>query len=116
MGSTMSDDGWIDIDAFDAETLTLQYGCHAGKDGQYTLKIIDHHTQGILHQEVVALAGGQRVSTQFGYCKPWIYDAVTVVFEVEGHRLVEQPYGVHTTPPYEACVAFAWEQDVEVSS
>ena len=42
-------------------------------------------------------AQGRRFWTNFGYCKNFIYDAVTVVFEVEGTRILAQQYVINAT-------------------
>ena len=115
-GTPMSDDARIEIYDFLADTLTLQYGCRDGQVNACKLKIIDNKTQGILHQERRDVAQGQRVWTSFGYCQRWIYDAVTVMFEVEGTTLLAQQYVINTTPPPHPFVDFCCEQDVELSS
>ena len=65
----MSDDARIEIYDFNADTLTLQYGCRDGQVNACKMKIIDNKTQGIIHQERRDVAQGQRVWTNFGYCQ-----------------------------------------------
>jgi FkbM family methyltransferase len=112
----MIDEDRIDIYDFNSETLTMHYGCKAGRDGKYKMKIIDNKTNFILHQEVLDVSHGRRLWTNFGYCKSFIYDAVTVVFEWEGQKILEQHYVINTTPPRHAFVDFCCDQDLELSS
>jgi FkbM family methyltransferase len=116
MGTHMRDDACIDIYDFNYETLTIQYGCKAGKEREFTIKVIDNKTNFIIHQELMRVAQGRRFETNFGYCKSFIYDAVTVVFEVEGKKILEQHYVINATPPHHALVDFCCDQDVELSS
>ena len=62
------------------------------------------------------LSPGVSWCTNFGYCKRFIYDAVTVVFEVEGKKIVEHQYCINTTPPNHAFVDFWCDQDLELYS
>jgi FkbM family methyltransferase len=116
MGTTMSDEDWIEIYDFNYENLTIQYGCKEGKHGKYKIKILDNKTNFIIHQEVIDVSPGVRLRTNFGYCKSFIYDAVTVVFEFEGTKILEQQYGINTTPPNHALVDFWCDQDLELYS
>jgi FkbM family methyltransferase len=106
----------IDIYDFSYDTLTIHYGCKAGRDGKYKMKIIDNKTNFILHQEVLDVSHGLRLWTNFGYCKNFIYDAVTVVFEWDGQKILEQEYVINTTPPSHAFVDFCCDQDLELYS
>ena len=112
----MRDEDCIAIYDFNYDTLTIQYGCKEGKDGQYKIKIIDKKTHFILHQELMHVSHGVRLWTNFGYCKSFIYDAVTVVFEVEGTKIFEQQYVINATPPSHAFVDFCCDQDLELYS
>ena len=82
----MSDEGCIEIHDFNYDTLTIQYGCKEGKHGKVKMKILDNKTNFIIHQEVIDVSPGVRLGTSFAYCKSFIYDAVTVVFEFEEKR------------------------------
>lgn len=112
----MRDEECIAIYDFNYDTLTIQYGCKEGKNGQYKMKIIDNKTNFIIHQEVMHISHGLRLWTNFGYCKSFIYDAVTVVFEVEGTKMLEQQYVINATPPRHAFVDFCCDQDLELYS
>jgi FkbM family methyltransferase len=116
MGTTMSDEGWIEIYNFNYDTLTIQYGCKEGKDGKCKIKILDNRTNFIIHQEVIDVSYGVKLGTNFDYCKSFIYDAVTVVFEVEGTKIWEQQYWINTTPPNHAFIDFWCDQDLELYS
>jgi FkbM family methyltransferase len=116
MGTHMRDDNWIEIYDFNAETLTIQYGCKAAKHGTCKLKILDNKTNFILHQEVIDASPGVRRWTTFAYCKSFIYDAVTVVCEVNGTKMWEQQYRINATPPQHAFVDFWCDQDLELYS
>jgi len=116
MGTTMSDEDCIEIYDFNYDTLTIQYGCKEGKHGKYKIKILDHKTNFIIHQEVRDISHGLRLWTNFAYCKSFIYDAVTVVFEFEGTKILEQQYWINTTPPHHAFVDFWCDQDLELYS
>ena len=48
----MRDEECIAIYDFNYDTLTIQYGCKEGKNGQYKMKIIDNKTNFIIHQEL----------------------------------------------------------------
>jgi FkbM family methyltransferase len=80
------------------------------------MKILDNKTNIILHQEVIDVSPGLRRRTKFAYCKSFIYDAVTVVFECEGKQILAQHYCINTTPPNHAFVDFWCDQDLELSS
>jgi FkbM family methyltransferase len=116
MGTHMIDEEFIDIYDFSYDTLSIHYGCKAGRDGQYKIKIIDNKTNFILHQELINISQGLRLWTNFGYCKSFIYDAVTVVFEWDGQKILEQQYVINTTPPSHAFVDFFCDQDLELYS
>ena len=116
MGTHMIDEDCLDIYDFNYDTLTIQYGCKAGKQGKFKVKIIDNKTRFILHQELMDVAPGLRLSTNFGYCKSFIYDAVTVIFELEGKKILEQQYVINVTPPRHAFVDFCCDQDLELYS
>jgi hypothetical protein len=116
MGTTMRDDDWIEIYDFNSETLTLHYGCKEGTHREFKIKVIDNKTNFIIHQELMQRAQGRRFWTTFGYCKNFIYDAVTVVFEVEGARILEQQYVINTTPPSHTFLNFCCDQDLELYS
>jgi FkbM family methyltransferase len=116
MGTTMRDDDWIEIYDFNSETLTLHYGCKEGTYREFKIKVIDNKTNFIIHQELMQGAQGRRFWTNFGYCKNFIYDAVTVVFEVEGTRILEQQYVINAIPPSHAFVNFCCDQDLELYS
>jgi FkbM family methyltransferase len=106
----------IEIYDFNYENLTIHYGCKEGRQGTCKIKIIDNKTNFILHQEVMHIAPGQSFWTSVGSYKSFIYDAVTVVFEVEGHKILEQQYWINATPTSHALSGFCCEQDLEVSS
>jgi len=116
MGTNMIDEDFIDIYDFDYDKLTIQYGCKEGKDGKFKMKIIDNKTNFILHQELMNISYGLRFQTNFGYCKSFIYDAVTVVFELDGRKILEQQYVINVTPPSHAFVDFCCDQDLELYS
>jgi hypothetical protein len=59
---------------------------------------------------------GLRFWTNFCYCKDFIYDAVTVAFEVDGTKVLEQQYVVNSTPPNNAFLDFFCDQDLELYS
>ena len=80
------------------------------------MKIIDNKTHFIIHQELMHISHGLRYWTNFGYCKSFIYDAVTVVFEVEGTKIFEQQYVINATPPRHAFLDFCCDQDLELYS
>ena len=112
----MIDEDCIEIYDFDCENLTIHYGCKAGKKGKFKIKIIDHKTNFIIHQELMDVSHGPRFWTNFGYCKDFIYDAVTVAFEVDGTKILEQQYVINSTPPHHAFLDFVCDQDLELSS
>src|SRR5215471_12586623 len=112
----MRDEASIEIYDFNYDTLTISYGCPAGTHGKCKMKILDNRTHFIIHQEVLDLSPGVSWCTNFGYCKRFIYDAVTVVFEVEGKKIVEHQYCINTTPPNHAFVDFWCDQDLELYS
>ena len=97
-------------------SLTIQYGRKAGTTGTLKMKIIDNKTNFIIHQELLDVSHSLPCCTNFGYCKSFIYDAVTVVFEVDGRKIVEQQYVINATPPRHALVDFYCDQDLELSS
>ena len=88
----MIDEDCIDIYDFNYDNLTIHYGCKEGKKGKFKIKIIDNKTNFIIHQELMDVSHGLRFWTNFGYCKNFIYDAVTVAFEVDGTKIFEQQY------------------------
>jgi FkbM family methyltransferase len=116
MGTNMRDEGFIDIYDFDHDNLTIQYGCKEGKNGKFKIKILDNKTNFILHQELMDVSYGHRFRTNFGYCKNFIYDAVTVVFELDGRKILEQQYLINLVPPSHAFVDFCCDQDLELYS
>jgi FkbM family methyltransferase len=116
MGTPMRDENFITIYDFNYDTLTIQYGCKEGNHREFKIKIIDNKTNFILHQELIKVSQGRRWWANFGYCKSVIYDAVTVVFEVEGTKILEQQYVINATPPRHAFFDFCCDQDVELSS
>ena len=116
MGMHMSDEDCIEIYDFNYDTLTIHYGCKEGQHGKYKMKILDNKTNFIIHQEVIDGSHGVRLWTNFAYCKSFIYDAVTVVFELEGKKILEQQYWINTTPPNHAFVDFWCDQDLELYS
>jgi len=112
----MSDEDCIEIYEFNYDNLTIHYGCKEGKYGKFKMKILDNKTNFIIHQEVMDVSHGLRFWTNFGYCKSFIYDAVTIVFEVEGKKVVEQHYMINATPPHHAFLDFWCDQDLELYS
>ena len=116
IGTNMRDEDFIDIYDFNSDTLTIQYGCKEGKNGKYKIKVIDNKTNFIIHQELIDMSYGHRFWTNFGYCKSFIYDAVTVVFELNGKKILEQQYLISLTPPSHAFVDFYCDQDLELYS
>jgi FkbM family methyltransferase len=116
MGTHMSNEDGIEIYDFNYDTLTIQYGCKEGKHGKYKIKILDNKTNFIIHQEVIDVSPGLRLRTNFDYCKSFIYDAVTVVFELEGKQISAQQYWINTVPPSHAFVDFWCDQDLELYS
>jgi FkbM family methyltransferase len=80
------------------------------------MKILDNKTNFIIHQELMHLSHGHSFETTFGYCKSFIYDAVTVVFELEGKKILERQYVINATPPRHAFLDFCCDQDLELSS
>jgi FkbM family methyltransferase len=116
MGTNMSLEDYIEIYGFNYDNLTIHYGCKQGKHGKVKIKILDNKTNFIIHQEVIDISHGLRWWTNFGYCKSFIYDAVTVVFELEGKQILAQQYWINTTPPNHAFVDFWCDQDLELYS
>jgi FkbM family methyltransferase len=116
MGTHMRDDDCIEIYDFNYDTLTVHYGCKEGKHREFKVKIIDNKTNFILHQELVKVSQSLRFWTDFGYCKSFIYDTVTIVFEVEGTKILEQQYVINTTPPGNTFLDFCCDQDLELYS
>jgi hypothetical protein len=116
MGTNMREEDMINIYDFNYDTLTIHYGCKEDKNGQCKIKVIDNKTNFILHQELLNVSHGLRFLTHFGYCKSFIYDAVTVVFELEGQKILEQQYVINATPPSNAFIGFYCDQDLELSS
>ena len=112
----MIDEAFIDIYDFNYDDLTIQYGCKEGKQGKFRIKIIDNKTNFILHQALMDVAPGLRLWTNFGYCKSFIYDAVTVIFELEGKKVLTQHYVINATPPRHTFVDFYCDQDLELYS
>src|SRR4051812_45845274 len=116
MGTPMSDEDWIEIYDFNYESLTIHYGCKEGTEGKVKMQILDNKTHFIIHQAVLDVSHGLQWWTNFGYCKNFIYDAVTVVFEVEGTKILEQQYEINATPPSHAFLDFCCDQDLELYS
>jgi hypothetical protein len=116
MGTHMSDEDCIEIYDFNYDALTIQYGCKEGKHGKVKMKILDNKTNFIIHQAVIDVSPGVRLWTNFAYCKSFIYDAVTVVFECEGKQMLEQQYWINATPPHHTFVDFWCDQDLELYS
>jgi FkbM family methyltransferase len=116
MGTNMVDEHLIDIYDFNYDTLTIQYGCKEDKHGKFKIKIIDNKTNFVIHQELMNVSHGLRFLTNFGYCKSFIYDAVTVVFELEGKKILEQQYVINATPPSNTFLDFCCDQDLELYS
>jgi FkbM family methyltransferase len=116
MGTHMLDAACIEIYDFNYDDLTIQYGCKESTTGTLKMRVIDNKTNFIIHQELLVVSQGLRFWTNFGYCKSFIYDAVTVVFEVEGKKILEQQYVINATPPRHAFVDFYCDQDLELSS
>jgi FkbM family methyltransferase len=112
----MIDEDCIDIYDFDYNNLTIHYGCKEGKNGKFKIKIIDNKTNFIIHQELMDVSHGLRFWTNFSYCKDFIYDAVTVAFEVDGTKVLEQQYVINSTPPNNAFLDFFCDQDLELYS
>jgi len=75
----MRDEDCIEIYDFNYDNLTIHYGCKEGMDGKVKIKILDNKTHFIIHQEVIDVSHGLRLWTNFGYCKSFIFDAVTSV-------------------------------------
>jgi FkbM family methyltransferase len=116
MGTHMIDEDCINIYDFNYENLTIHYGCKEGTNSKFKIKIIDRKTNFIIHQELLDGSHGLRFWTNFGYCKDFIYDAVTVAFEVDGTKILEQQYVINSTPPHHAFLDFFCDQDLELSS
>jgi FkbM family methyltransferase len=116
MGTNMIDEDFIDIYDFNYDNLTIHYGCKEGKDREFKIRIIDNKTNFIIHQELMNVSHGLRVWTNFGYCKSFIYDTVTVVFESDGKKILEQQFLINTTPPSNAFLDFCCDQDLELYS
>jgi FkbM family methyltransferase len=116
MGTHMIDEDCIEIYDFNYDTLTIHYGCKEGKNRKFKIKIIDNKTNFIIHQELMNVSHGLRLWTNFGYCKSFIYDAVTVMFELEGKKILEQQYWINSTPPRNAFFDFCCDQDLELYS
>jgi len=112
----MIDEDCIDIYDFNYDNLTIHYGCKEVKNGKFKIKIIDNKTNFIIHQELMDVSHGLRFLTNFSYCKDFIYDAVTVTFEVDGTKMLEQQYMINSTPPNHAFVDFFCDQDLELYS
>jgi FkbM family methyltransferase len=112
----MVDKDCIDIYDFNYDNLTIHYGCKEGKSGKFKIKIIDNKTNFIIHQELMTVSPGLRLWANFGYCKSFIYDAVTVVFELDGKKILEQQYVINSTPPSNAFLDFCCDQDLELYS
>ena len=112
----MRDEDFIEIYDFCYDTLTIHYGCKEGKHGKFKIKIIDNKTNFIIHQELMDISHSLRFWTNFGYCKSFIYDAVTVVFEVGGQKILEQQYWINSTPPSHTFLDFCCDQDLELYS
>jgi FkbM family methyltransferase len=112
----MRDEDFIDIYDFNYETLTIHYGCKEGTYEQFKIKIMDNKTNFILHQELMNVSRGPRFWTNFGYCKSFIYDAVTVFFELDGKKILEQEYLINAAPPSHAFIDFCCDQDLELYS
>ena len=112
----MIDKDCIDIYNFNYDNLTIHYGCKEGKSGKFKIKIVDNKTNFIIHQELMDGSHGLRFWTNFGYCKNFIYDAVTVTFEVDGAKILEQQYMINSTPPNHAFLGFCCDQDLELYS
>src|SRR5215216_5024578 len=116
MGTNMIDEDRIDIYDFNCDNLTIHYGYKEGKKGKFKIKIIDNKTNFIIHQELMDVSHGPRFWTNFGYCKNFIYDAVTVAFEVDGTKILEQQYLINSMPPNHAFLDFFCDQDLELYS
>jgi FkbM family methyltransferase len=116
MGTDMMNEDCINIYDFNYDNLTIHYGCKEGKDRKFKIKIIDNKTNFIIHQELMDASSGLRFRTNFGYCKDFIYDAVTVAFEVDGTKILEQQYVINSTPPNHAFLDFFCDQDLELYS
>jgi FkbM family methyltransferase len=116
MGANMMDEDCIDIYDFNYDNLTVHYGCKGGMNGKFKIKIIDNKTNFIIHQELMDVSQDLRFWTNFSYCKDFIYDAVTVAFEVDGTKVLEQQYVINSMPPNHAFLDFFCDQDLELYS
>src|SRR4030095_9762608 len=116
MGANMIGKDCIDIYDFNYDNLTIHYGCKEGKNGKFKIKIIDNKTNFIIHQELMDVSHGLRFLANFSYCKDFIYDAVTVTFEVDGAKILEQQYLINSTPPNDTFLDFFCDQDLELYS
>jgi hypothetical protein len=56
----MIDEDCIEIYDFNYDNLTIHYGCKEGTHGKFKIKIIDHKTNFIIHQELMTVSPGLR--------------------------------------------------------
>lgn len=109
-------DSLIEIKNFNSEELLLEYVLKTDFKNKIKLTIIDDTSGFILYQESLKLCLGTLFWTDFKFCKNYITDSVSIIFEYNGKIFLNKKFTVHKQKNINLFSNFSFEKDIEISS
>jgi autotransporter strand-loop-strand O-heptosyltransferase len=106
----------IEISNFNSEELYVEYFLKKEFKDKIKLKIIDNTNGFILHQESLSLSLNLNFWTTFKFCKGFITDSVSIIFESNGKILLNKKFTIYEQKNINVFSNLSFDKDVEVYS
>ncbi len=106
----------IEITKFDTNELYFEYFIKKEFNEKIKLKIIDDTNGFILHQESLNLSLNLLYWTTFKFCKNFITDSVSIIFQCDGKTLLHKKFTIYEQKNLNLFSHLSFEKDVEVFS
>ena len=106
----------IEIKDFNSQELYFEYFLKKEFKDKIKVKIIDNANGFILHQEILSLYLNVNFWTTFKFCKGFITDSVSIIFESNGKTLLNKKFTIYEQKNINVFSNLSFDKDVEVYS
>jgi hypothetical protein len=113
---SIKNESLIEINKFDSNELYFEYFIKKEFKDRIKLKIIDDTTGFILHQEILSLSLNVNFWTAFKFCKGFITDSVSIIFESNGKILLNKKFTVYEEKNINVFSNLSFDKDIEAYS
>lgn len=110
---SVDNESLIEITNFNSEELTFEYFLKKDFKDKIKVKIIDNTNGFILYQEVLSLCLNTKFWTSFKFCKGFITDSVSIIFESNGKILLNKKFIVYEEKNINIFSNLSFDKDVE---